>query len=559
MPEEGPKARQTVTRFGILLGLLAVLVGLAIFVITDSPIFWKSPGISLPIVLGLICVLACLLLNARWLADVLLRRRTLVGVNVAFMVLFAAGVMAVLNLINLRYYKRCDLTEIGRYSLSRRTLGVLDGLKKSDKRMKITVLLAGRIRPADRRHSRNPRFRSQIRELLEEYKGHSPRVQVAFINAYADPERAERFKRNLKIKPDENDSVVVQCGDRTELINWEDMHLPQPRTSLNEPPAPARFNGEAPITRAIMTVTDRKQTVVYFLSAPKDSAVSGIAAFRNAGLSSLAARLTRASFKVESLPRKKAIPRDCDVLIIPAAGDPFDREELRVLRTYLAERSAGLIVMLEPRKEGTGAGGLATLLEEHGVKVHQDLVVIGARTGNPEIVFGIPTPGHPIGKALRNLKPRFRSAIPLEVTSAGPCRAVHIVTVSRPWWCKRSRGSTADGPVPDRSRPLTLAAAVQAPAQSRERRGARLVVFGDADFVTNRMIETSRGNKMLITSALYWAAGQEGKTAIEPRPRDDRAITATSRQYRTVFAIVMLAMPLACIILGGLVWSLRNR
>ena len=179
---------------------------------------------------------------------------------------------------------------------------------------------------------------------------------------------------------------------------------------------------------------------------------------------------------------------------------------------------------------------------------------------------------------MQNLNSEFSIALPLEIIpSAGAgkdkFRAVPLITTGKASWGESNitdkkaigyqEGADAKGP-------LTLAAAVSpAPTPRRtpygpppvdeKKSGARLVIFGDVDFIANRLIEATSGNRALIMSAVNWVARKASKLGIPPKMPDNRRVTVNAQAEKAVFAIVLIAMPLCCILLGGVVWWFRRR
>ena len=60
----------------------------------------------------------------------------------------------------------------------------------------------------------------------------------------------------------------------------------------------------------------------------------------------------------------------------------------------------------------------------------------------------------------------------------------------------------------------------------------RIVVFGDSDFVSQRLARDSRATSDLFLNAVNWLAQQENLISIRPRDPEDRRVTLTADQQR---------------------------
>jgi ABC-type uncharacterized transport system involved in gliding motility auxiliary subunit len=110
------------------------------------------------------------------------------------------------------------------------------------------------------------------------------------------------------------------------------------------------------------------------------------------------------------------------------------------------------------------------------------------------------------------------------------------------------------GPVP-----LAVAASKKtATAGKKISDEARLVVFGDSSFGSNRFIVIG-GNKDLFLNTVSWLAGEEERIVLRPQEkRTSRLPLTEQQQYGIVFFSVNL-LPLLIVGLGFSVWAVRRR
>jgi ABC-type uncharacterized transport system involved in gliding motility auxiliary subunit len=99
----------------------------------------------------------------------------------------------------------------------------------------------------------------------------------------------------------------------------------------------------------------------------------------------------------------------------------------------------------------------------------------------------------------------------------------------------------------DRPGPVSLGVAVSAQAASppsgdgSRSRDTRLVVVGDSDFVANYSANLP-GNVEMFLSIVHWLA-QEQVVTIPPRVPQERLLTMTASQTRSVFWFAILLLP----------------
>jgi ABC-2 type transport system permease protein len=83
--------------------------------------------------------------------------------NWSFLGLFIAGII-LLNVIASLLYRRIDMTEDGRYSLSKGTIAFLENKSNFENRLNLKIYLEGNL-PAELKH-----FRNTLEDKLKEFK-----------------------------------------------------------------------------------------------------------------------------------------------------------------------------------------------------------------------------------------------------------------------------------------------------------------------------------------------------------------------------------------------------
>ncbi|MBM4034845.1 MAG: hypothetical protein FJ291_24140, partial [Planctomycetes bacterium] len=489
----------------------------------------------------------------------------------------------------------------GIYTLSDETLKLLMEVKKP-LRVISTMVRAAR---ADSEEERPRNFiRGKVGELLEEYQSQSRQIEYIPLDIYANPEAADRLRKELKTDL-LADSVTFAYGSgrdaKTKVVEFSEV-LAQASPYSRQPP---QFKGEDAFTSALQTLLEEKSTKVCFVIGHGEH---GIVDYEpvGPGLSAIVERVKGDNCEVKSVTLPE-IPDDCDVLVIAGPKMAFRPDEVDAVRNYLTNRQgAGLIVMLDPIGGGNQPSGLEPLLHEHMIEVRtqESIVDIGRQRigifvqegpsltiecteygGGPPMGFGPPSQ-HQIVRDLKTMRTTFHVACPVASTApprpspyGGPPQGdpfTHeLVKTSAQAFSKVDFDPGNIGRLrmdgdKDRNGPFALAIArglgkgqqppMQPPMGPPPPQG-KIVAFGDSDFISNMYIQRGAdGNSTLFRNAIAWAAGKEYKIGIKAKPFHQEAeLELPSRQRDFAWWAIVFAPPFHILVIGLVVWWIRRR
>jgi hypothetical protein len=286
--------------------------------------------------------------------------------------------------------------------------------------------------------------------------------------------------------------------------------------------------------------------------------------FGEGGYSGLAAALETEGYTLRDLvlPSADALPPDDSVLLIVGPERPFRDVSLQAIDAWLA-RGGRLVALLEPGADT----GLEALLERWGFGLPDDVVIdpaSGPIEGDPPglspIVFQYAN--HPIVKGLGPTRMLFfRRTRPVEaVRKPEPEDEVRaFLYSSRHAWVSPDVRAALSGRVPTRPDDATedyvpLAAAGLYPRPDGE---ARIVVFGDADFASNRYLRALY-NLDVLMNAVHWAAQREPEIAVRPKALTPDQFPMTPQQSLNMLFGVGLVVPELCLLVAALLWVRRR-
>lgn len=506
------------------------------------------------------------------------KRRAIIGANVFVMILISIAIFVFVSYINDRHYYRFDFTASGKYTLSSKTKKIL---KYLDQPVFITTLLV---------HNPDYRFYGQVLDMLEEYKYLSGKITINHINPLTDRTKIAELAEKLKMDLEQLqlNSIIFACGDKSQHVQ---------QSEVIEREFPFKFKGEEIFTSAILSVTQEKQTAIYYV---KGHGERDLEDFERAGLGNLSNTIKRANYNVIPLDllKKKQVPENCDILFIAGPTKSFSTEETNYIRNYLGTsarlidekgelKEGKLLVMLEPALGANDPSGLKALLGEYGIVIRDDAVVYN-KVNMP--LFGMQTVAevyisedeyqeHEITKDIKSLTTILFGSCVVEAAPLNDTMAFAAKTIVQA--PDHSWGETEIGiqkkPKYDQdidiSSPISLAVASElrepesnptAPPHATKafagigKKGSRVVVFGDVDFAANAFSDNP-GNQDLILNSISWLARKEKELGISPKAPDVRRAVIKPAQLRVIFWLSIAGLPSIGILAGSIVWWKRRR
>ena len=203
-----------------------------------------------------------------------------------------------------------------------------------------------------------------IENLLEKYESLSDHINVEKRNPDVYPTFAQQYTDETV----PNNSIVVECGDRSRYISYNDIYVTE--ADIYSYTYTTSFDGEGAITSAIDYVVTEDLPKMYLLEGHGEAELP----------STFADQVEKENIETESLSLLTVdeIPEDADCIMIHAPTGDISEEERDMLAEYL-EAGGKLMVVAGP-VEGASLDTLYTLLSDYGVTVNEGVVVEGDRS-----------------------------------------------------------------------------------------------------------------------------------------------------------------------------------
>jgi ABC-type uncharacterized transport system involved in gliding motility auxiliary subunit len=368
-----------------------------------------------------------------------------------------------------------------------------------------------------------------------------PIEQIAYASQFGNAINADERK------------VIVQSGDNRKDIDFS-----------------LRTLSEEKITNAIANVSRAPRTV-YFLTGHNEYSISDM---EFAGLSKFKQLLTdnNITSKTLMLGISQSIPTDCDVLIIAGPKTQLSQNEESIISDYL-DKGGDALFLIEhslvttPDKPLSARQlqknpSLNAILNQWGLDVQSDIVVdisnhIGDDVGSPA------TKNYERHKALTEgldytfyVRPRSIRILPQRRASIKHAVIVSTASTENSWAETNRTLDIQFDPGIDTAGPVAFSYVVieqkNVTLQSHKLSDTRLIVFTDADFLSNAYIN-QYSNAQMGLNLVNWLAELDYKTFLSAKETKVERLDLTSKQKRQVIVILFL-LPFILIIVGLVVW-----
>jgi ABC-type uncharacterized transport system involved in gliding motility auxiliary subunit len=448
--------------------------------------------------------------------------------NMTLAILLILVLAVVITFLSDRHYFRWDLTASGEHTLSDQTLQALKTIKEPIKAIAF-------VKEASEEAS-------NVKKLLASYQYQLKGMSVEFV----DPDRDPALTRQYDIQA--LNTVVLQGFGRTQIVKTPD---------------------EESLTNALVRLSKGATEKVYWVTGHGERPFDSTAP---ESLATIQKNLSSQSYQFEELNlAQKEIPSDAALVVVAAPEKDLFPEEVTSLKRFL-NKGGSLLIFLEPYQDG----GLKDFLREYGIVITSDVVVdkMSRVMGGDFLLPMIVTYGdHEITRNFRLLS-FFSVARSVEIDKGVKKKGLtltNLALTSQESWSEMDGEALKQGKArldpEDRQGPISLAVITELdPKEAKGDEGkeedkitgeGKLVVFGDADFVSNKFISLA-GNSELITNTINYLVGRKDLITIPEKQRPADQLMLSRNQGLLLFWIPVVVIPLMVILLGVAVWRKRR-
>jgi ABC-type uncharacterized transport system involved in gliding motility auxiliary subunit len=452
----------------------------------------------------------------------------------------AAGLLVVINVFAVLNEKRWDLTEQGVYSLSPKSVKIVEALNKP---VRLVALEAPQV------HNKE-----QTRELLQLYK-YANEKQITF--EILDP----------RARPVEVDTLGMKPGN---LLYVE--------YGTGETKGASRINqiDEQSITNAIIKLTRGASKKLYYVQGHGEPQMDSQAA---GGMKEFAGALSDEHVTVEGLllAQTGSVPSDAAAVVVAAPSRPIPQAEREAIIKY-ANDGGRLILMANP--EDRGSDDIRTIANAFGITVGDDVILDEQLRlfAGPQVAVQFLAQQfspHAITTGMTGAEPlvfTFAASVVAPESSEGAASYVELIKSGQSSWAEKNTtalfdpaGATAARDPDDIKGPVSIAVAMEKAAAGSDASKAaedsfktmtRVVVFGDATWAQNGNL-SAMGNRDMALNAVNWVLGEEGGVAIGPKSIRASVAPIPQATFNVILALSFLG-PELILLFGLFVWWRRR-
>lgn len=509
------------SRLGKLSFVFAV-ISLLCFAIAKSIIVEWIPFFSVLLGLFAFFVMFGIFTDRKFFSEFLTMKTTQHGMNMGVLIFGFMGLVIAANVLGSRHYKTWDFSINQLNSLSPQSVQLLKDLKSELKVIYLYKQNAANVEDN----------RKAFTELIRRYQDQTAQLKLDFVEADEQPDIAKKYDFKGA------QAVYLDYNGKTNRIDKLD---------------------EQTLTSALVKVTREKSKIIYFTTGHGEADLDSTDTADGTGI--LKKLLSDNNYT--ALPINFAavgkMPSDMDVLAIVGPKYSFQNLEIQAIEGYLKAGGQVLVALSYPDKSG-----LEKLLNKLGLQVLDGFVmnVLNSPMG-PIVVPNEPTKGskfselHSVTRVFsKNDGISMLKPMPLEKSSQIPEGILLEDMVIAPASMFYSDPTMKkEGNLKDHT--IAMAATGPFPESNDKAKPFNLLLFGDANFLTNHMLY-SFVNRDLFLNSIALLAREENLISITPKEPSGTKMDLTSAKEAGLIWGVFLPLPLAFFLAGLFVW-LRRR
>jgi len=483
--------------------------------------------------------------------------RVRIGLNVVVQIALILFLAAMVNSLAYKHYRRWDLSRDQKYALSDKTKRFLDTLKG---KMRITVFF-----------SPSTPITSDVQNLLTEYQyAGKGKIDVEQIDPERSLSRAKELFDKYKVVTDES-LLVLDYDGRNKTVKASEMaDVDQSGMAFGEGPHVAAFKGEQAITSAMIDLVEGKKKMLGYVTGHKEPALSA----PTSPISLLKQFIENENIKFQELNLldQPAIPADVNAVMIVGPQYDFSDREMQVLRD-LWDKQGRILVFVDP---AANTPRLRAFLDELGVKVNDDRLMVFLRTGIQELALTRDVQAHflgdsPITKRLADVRAIFVGGTASLTLNPNRGQAANIqlqplIQAEKGYFAETDYNSDNQVKLQEDAKkagdvPLTIAASAERGGSADARvqvNSSRLIAVSNATFVQDSAIMQDQAALDFVSSAVNWLLSREQMIGIAPKIPKPLTFNIDPEGLRRLRWILLILMPLIPAVIGTVVWWQRR-
>jgi hypothetical protein len=482
--------------------------------------------------------------------------RVRIGFNVLIQIVLAFLLIAMVNSIAFRHYKRWDFSREQKYALSDKTKRFLQTIKG---KVRITVFF-----------SPNTPITSYVQNLLTEYQyAGKGKIDVENIDPERNLSRAKEVLEKYKVMSDES-LLIIDYQGRNKTVKASEMaEIDQSGLGLGEAPRVTAFKGEQAITSAMMDLVEGKKNTVGYVLGHKEPPLA-----TQSPISILKTFIENENIKFQDLNlfNVPQIPADLKAVVIIGPQYDFSDRELKLLHDYW-DKQGRILLLLDPAAK---TPRIDNFLNELGVKRNDDRLMVLLRTGIQELAVTREVQGRilgdsPITKRLADVRALFLGGTCSLTLEPQRVRAANIkleplIEAEKGYFAEKDYNTDDQAKLQldannNANTPLKIAASIEKGGSADERvqmNSSRMVVVSNATFVQDNVLAEGQQALDFVSGSINWLLSREKLIGIAPKVPKPLTFSLNENALRGLRWIVLVIIPLVFVVFGTAVWWERR-
>ena len=483
--------------------------------------------------------------------------RIRIGLNVVVQIVLILFLAAMVNSLAFKHYRRWDFSRDQKFALSDKTKRFLDTLKG---KMRITVFF-----------SPSTPISADLQYLLTEYQyAGKGKIDVEQIDPERSLSRAKELFDKYKVVTDES-LLVLDYDGRNKTVKASEMaDVDQSGAALGEGPRVAAFKGEQAITSAMIDLVEGKKKTLGYVTGHKEPALSA----PTSPMTLLKTFIENENIKFQELNLldQPAVPADVNAVMIVGPQYDFSEREMQVLRGFW-DKQGRILVFVDP---SANTPRLRAFLDEIGIKVNDDRLMVFVRTGIQELALTRDVQAHflgdsPITKRLADVRAIFvggTASLTLDPNrgQAVSIRLEPLIQAEKGYFAETDYNSDNQVKLQADAKkagdvPLTVAASAERGGSADTRvqvNSSRLIAVSNATFVQDNAIMQDQAALDFVSGAVNWLLSREQMIGIAPKISKPLTFSIDPEGLRRLRWILLVLMPLIPAVIGTVVWWQRR-
>lgn len=385
-----------------------------------------------------------------------------------------------------------------------------------------------------------------FQNLLERYESLSDHITVVKRNPDVYPTFAQQYTDEEVA----NNSLVVECGDKSRYIPFTDIYLGDVNLYTGLYSA-TDFDGEGAITSAIDYVTSDEYPQIYLIEGHGEGELP----------EEFARQLEKENLETQtlSLLNVDAVPEDAACLMIYAPQSDISQEEREILSQYVS--GGGKLLVCAGAVEGGLLENLYGLLSDYGITAHDGLVVDMDRSHYAMVPYLLMPDLNSSSITDPLIESNYYTFLPLSVgltvgEETGRGTVTALLTTSEESYSKTAgyELETYDREEGDVDGPFAVAVSVE------DAGGGQIVWFASDQFLADEFNSYSSGaNQDLVINALSQLIGESESLAIRSRSLSYNYLTINEAASSLLQVLMIGVFPLLFLGIGIYIVLKRRR